>query len=161
MVWGQLKQVGYLDWDMAEEGPKERESPRGTCGEPLWIRSWRWTVHMHGKTSWNSQTVTVMILRADQVGMEQFLRTLEKSLAGVTRSCLHLISILGLQLRHWKACTLGVRTKPESNVCSKFTLTEPKAKSQQSSQGIKGAWRLTPAKLEWLAKHLNLFTCQH
>ena len=79
-----------------------------------------------------------MILRVDQVGMEQSLRTLEKSPAGVKRSCLHLFSILGVQLRHWKACTLGVRTKPESNVCSKFTLTESKAKSQQSSQGIKG-----------------------
>ena len=102
-----------------------------------------------------------MILRVDQVGMEQSLRTLEKSPAGVKRSCLHLISILGVQLRHWKACTLRVRTKPESNVCSKFTLTEAKAKSQQSSQGIKGAWRLIPAKLERLAKHLKLFTCQH
>ena len=42
---------------------------------------------------------------------EQSLRTLEKSPAGVKRPSALLVNIPGVQPRHWKACTLGVRTK--------------------------------------------------
>ena len=42
---------------------------------------------------------------------EKSLRTLEKSPAGVKRPSSLLVNIPGVQPRHWKACTLGVRTK--------------------------------------------------